>query len=143
MAGATDPATKWLQQMQSPTTAQNYTNGVQGYNGNPMQAAADQQALYLQNVTDAVNSGRMKAALLATPVATWKTNSTTKGAGRISAGAAAAQQKVVQHFQKFGPVYAAIKQQVSQMPKGGMANSLARVQAAITALKTAAGKPVN
>lgn len=141
-AAATDPASKWLASMTSPQTAQNYTNGVNAYTGNPMADAAAQANAYVNGVQSAVATGRWQNALLNTPVQVWKTNSVNKGAARLSSGAQAAQSKVQAFFQKFTPVYAQIRSTVQAMPKGGMANALARVQTAITMLKQAAGKPI-
>lgn len=136
----TDPAAKWLAAMQSPTTTQNYVNGVNATTVNPMALAAEALPMYLAGVQDAVQSGRMQQRLMATPVSAWKTGATTKGATRLSPGAVAASSKVQAHFQKWSPIYAQISQSVAAMPKGGLANAMARVQAAYVQLKQAAGK---
>ena len=135
-----DSAAKWLAMMQSPTTQQNYVNGIQAYQGNPMAAAADAEQRYLAGVQDAVNSGRMRDKLLSTPVSTWKTNATTKGAQRLAQGAQAASQKVVAHFQKWNPIYQQAAAAAAALPKGGLANAMARVQAVYTIMKQGAGK---
>jgi hypothetical protein len=129
--------------MQSMQTQQNYVQGINDCQVNPMQRSADAEQQYLAGVQDAVQSGRRKAALLATPVSSWKSGATGKGAGRITSGAQAAAGKVQAHFAKFGPVYDSISAHCATMPSGGMANALAKVQYAMTQLKQAAGKTVN
>lgn len=129
--------------MQNAQTAQNYADGINGYTGNPMQAAADADDRYLASIQDAVQSGRRRQALLAVPVTTWKGNATGKGKQRLAEGARVAAPKVQAHFQKWTPIYQSIANQVASMPKGGKANSMARVAAAYDALKQAAGKTIN
>lgn len=129
--------------MQSVQTQQNYTQGIDSTTVNPMQLSADAEDRYMAGIQDAVQSGRRRQKLMSTPVSVWKDNAKTKGAQRLTNGAQAAQAKVQAHFQKFGPVYEQIRDHVKTMPKGGVANALARVQYAITAMKQAAGKSVN
>jgi hypothetical protein len=142
--GATvSPAQKWLAAMQSPNTVANYTSGVNATTQSPMAAAAQALPQYLAGVTDAVNSGRMAAALNATPLSAWANGCTGKGAQRLSSGAQAAAPKVTAFFTKWTPIFSQISNSVKAMPKGGMANAMARVSAVYTALKQAAGKSVN
>lgn len=136
----TDPAAKWLASMQSPTTTQNYVNGINGYQGNPMAAAAEAIPQYLAGVQDAVNSGRMQQKLLAVPVSSWKANATGIGAQRLAQGAQKASAKVQAHFQRWGPIYQQASQAANALPKGGKANAMARVSAVYDILKQAAGK---
>jgi hypothetical protein len=141
---AQDSAAKWLAAMQAPATSQAYAAGVAAVTVSPTAQAATPQAeqLYLQGVQDAVSSGRRAAALNSVTLQAWQAAASGKGAQRLSSGAQAAQGKVQAFFTKFAPVFQNIHQTVNAMPKGGMANSLARVQTAITLLKQAAGKPV-
>lgn len=140
MAKQTDAAARWLAAMQSGTTTQNYKDGVAATTVNPMELAANNINGYLSGVQDAVQSGRMEAALRATPVSTWKNGCTGTGSQRLSQGATAAAARVQAHFQKWTPIYRQISDTIAAMPKGGMANAMARQQAAYTMLKQAAGK---
>lgn len=145
MAHATtqDSAAKWLQAMQSATAQSNYEAGINAYQGNPMQAAADADQKYLAAIQDAVQSGRRRAALLAVPAGVWKANAIGKGKQRLSSGAAAALPKVQAHFAKWTPIYQQVSQQVRAMPKNTIDDGLNRVRAVIVAFKQAAGKPVS
>lgn len=141
-ASTQDSAAKWLQAMQSATAQNNYEAGINAFQGNPMQLAADADAKYLASITEAVQSGRRRAALMAVPVSTWKGNATGKGKQRLSSGAAAAMPKVQAHFAKWTPIYSQVSQQVRSMPKNTIDDGLARVRAVIVAFKQAAGKAV-
>ena len=134
-------ADAYKQAMQSPQTAQRYKDGIAGYNGNPMAAAAapDAQARYAQNTQAAVSSGKMAAKLNAVPVQTWKDNAMNVGAARLTSGAQKAMSKVQQHFQKWQPIYQQCSDAVKGMPKGGIANATARVQAVLQILMSNAG----
>jgi hypothetical protein len=63
-----------------------YSAGIQSTNVNPMELAAAQTDKALANYTQAVTSGRMAAALRATPVSFWKSQA-TNSAAKWSAGA--------------------------------------------------------
>jgi hypothetical protein len=141
MKGGANAAQNWLAAMQSPQTAANYKAGINAVTVNPMALAAQAAPLYLQNVTQAVNDGRYAQALNNASPAVWKANATGPGAQNLTTGAQKGYPKFQAFVAKFQPVWASIHQQVSTMPKGGLANALARVSATITALKQAAGKP--
>lgn len=143
MAKNTDHAARWLAAMQSPTTTQNYKDGVNATTKNPMQLAAQNINGYLAGVQDAVQSGRMVAALNNTPVSVWKNGATGTGATRLAPGATAAAAKVQAHFAKWTPIYNNISQTIAGMAKGGLANAMQRQQIAYQMLKEAAGKNPN
>lgn len=141
MKSADQMAAAWQQAMASPQTAQKYKDGINATTENPMALAAapDAEARYLAGVTDASTSGRRAAKLNAVPVQRWKTNATTVGAQSIASGATKAKDKVQQHFQRFGPVYAQAKD-AARAAKAQGAGPLARVAAAINVMRQAAGK---
>lgn len=140
MAKNTDHAARWLAGMTAPQTTQNYKDGVNATTKNPMALAAQNVNGYLAGVQEAVNSGRFVAALNNTPVSVWKNACVNVGASRISAGAQAAASKVQAFFQKWTPIFANISSTIAAMPKGGLANAMARQQATYAMLKQAAGK---
>lgn len=136
-AGASN---KWAASMQSGATQQAYKDGINNTTVNPMQRAADAEDAYLAGVQDAVQSGRRRQKLMATPVQSWKDGALNKGAGRLTSGAQAAKAKVDAHFAKWGPVYDGIKQTVSTMPNLTVEDKINRVRYAITTLRQQAGK---
>lgn len=121
---------------------QSYIDGINGTTVNPMEMAASDEstALYLNNVQASVSSGRRQAKLRSIPQSAWKDGAIKKGADRLATGAQAARSKVLAHFQKWGPIYDRVHQEVSQMPKGGAANAKARSAKAIDILMEAAGR---
>src|SRR5215469_13857945 len=142
MKSAGQMSAAWAAAMGSATSAQKYKDGVNGYSGNPMAlaASADAQQRYAANTAAAVASGRMAAKLNSVPVQTWKDNATTVGSQRFATGATKAKAKVDRHFQQWAPIYQQMSDAARSLPKGGVANALARVQAAITIAMQAAGK---
>jgi hypothetical protein len=140
---AAQMAAAWVSAMQSPNTAAKYKAGIAATTVNPMQLAASPaaQAKYAANTAAAVSSGRMAAALNAVSMQTWQNNASGVGAMALTSGATKATGKVQAHFNKWAPIYAQAKQAAEAIPNdGSMAAALARVQAAITVMKQAAGK---
>lgn len=142
MKTAQQMAAAWGAAMANPSTSTNYINGVKGVTESPMAKAAtpEAQARYAQNTALAVSSGRMAARLNAVPLSLYQTNATTVGAQRLASGAQKAQPKVNAFFAQWAPIYAQASSAGQALPKGGMANALARVQAAIGVMMAAANK---
>jgi len=134
-------ATNWQQGMQNPSTAQKYKQGIGNFQGNPMALAASPEAtaLYLSRIQMAVSSGKRANKLNAVPVERWRNNAMNIGANLLSSGANKAIDKVRTHFQKWAPIYQQASAAAHALPKGGEANALARVQAAIHTMMVAAG----
>jgi hypothetical protein len=131
---------RYLTNGQSAAARQKYIDNINGFQGNPMQLAADQEQLYLQRIQEAVSSGKRRAALLAVNPQTWKQMAATKGAARLGPGMQAAQDKMRAALTKWAPIYDQVHNEVSQMPKGGLAESQARASRAIEILMRAAGR---
>lgn len=134
-------AAKWLAAMTGSVARQNYVDGIQGCNVNPMALAADADQLYLQQVTDAVNSGRRRTALMAAPPQRWKDNATGKGAQRLADGAKTASPKVVAHFNTWDPIYDQASAAAAAIPKDGTkATAIRKIEAAMDVMMAAAGR---
>lgn len=132
----------WTSAMQRPDTGQKYAKGIQSTNVNPMEMAARPEALalYAQRTADSVVSGRRAAKLMAVPVQRWKDNAANTGAQRLTSGATKAKAKVDAHFQKWAPIYQQASDAARALPKGGMANAMSRVQAALNVMMSAANR---
>jgi len=130
--------------MASAQTKARYIEGVNRYQGNPMERAAsnEAEALFLTRVQDSVQSGRRRAALLAVPVQRWKGNSTGKGSERLQSGAKAASEKHGAVLQKWAGVYQDASNAAQSLPKGGLDAGMARCRAAAEVMMRAAGKAV-
>ncbi len=142
MKTAQQMAANWQQAMSNPATATKYKQGIASTTVNPMQKAAqpDAEALYLANVQRSVASGRRAARLNAVPLERWKNNAINIGSTLLSSGAQKAMDKTTAHFQKWAPIYGQMHDAAAALPKGGLANALARVQAAISVAMAAAGR---
>ena len=69
--------------------------GIDRVTVNPCELAAAKQDKMLNNLTQAIQSGKWAAGLRRVDLATWKKAARDVGAGRISAGINAAKDKVI------------------------------------------------
>jgi len=132
----------WQLAMANPQTASKYKDGITGFQGNPMALAAapDAEQRFLSGVQLSVTSGKRSQILNAVPVERWRNNAINIGANLLGTGAQRAASKVDAFFQRWAPIYAQASAAAHALPKGGLANALARVQAAITVEMQAAGR---
>lgn len=131
---------RYLTNGQSAAARQKYIDKINGFQGNPMQLAADQDQVYLQRVQESVSSGKRRAALLAVSPQVWKSMATSKGASRLGPGMQAAADKMRAALTKWAPIYDQVSNEVAQMPKGGLSEAQARSARAIEILMRAAGR---
>ena len=138
---AAQAAAKWVAAMQSPTTQQNYVNGINAVTVNPMQLAATPQAEqnYINGIQRAIQSGKRAKKLNAADPAMWKQNAVNIGAANLRSGATKGQPKYVKGVQPYEQVWAQMRQAARALPKGGAANATARFQAALNIIMSAAG----
>lgn len=133
----------WLAAMQSPTAAQNYKAGVQGFSGNPMALAASPtaQARYLNSVTAAVQSGRMAAKLNAVPASYWQSQSLASGAMNLAAGARKGSAKQLAAAQRLQAIQQQASDAAAAIPSDGTAaTAIAKFSAALQIMMSAKGK---
>jgi len=135
-------ADNWAQAMGNPQTASKYKQGIQSTTVNPMAMAATPEAmnLYATRVQESVTSGRRAQKLNAVPVDRWKNNAVNVGSTQLTVGATKAKAKVQEHFNRWASVYAQAHDAAAALPKGGEANALARVAAAMRVMMQAAGR---
>jgi hypothetical protein len=136
-ATAAQAAANWVAAMGNPSTSKKYSDAINAYQGNPMAAAAQPDALnrYVQNTAAAAApGGKFVTGLNNASPQTWKTNSTTIGAQRLMSGAQKGQAKYQAAANKLAPKWAAASAAAAALPKGGYANAMARIGAALQAL---------
>lgn len=126
---------KWKSGMQSAGPA--YTAGTAAVTESPMAKAAQNLDKAAANYQRAISSGRMAAALNATPLATWKAGC-QRGAANFATGVAKGEQKVAANFQRMVPIYDQMKQ-ASRAAGGGQAGMIAAHQIIVAAGKRANG----
>lgn len=127
--------------MGSPTTAQKYKDGINGFNGNPMALAATPEAMqaYLDGVQRSITSGKRANSLNQASAATWKNNAINVGAARLASGATKSQGKYATKITPYATVWPQMRAAARALPKGGFANAAARAAAALQVLMSAAG----
>jgi len=135
-------AKNWQLAMANPQTASKYKDGISSFQGNPMALAAtpDAEQRFLTGVQLSVTSGKRSQILNAVPVERWRSNAINIGANLLGTGAQRAMSKVEAFFTRWAPIYQQASAAAHALPKGGLANALARVQAAITVEMQAAGR---
>lgn len=120
---------KWVQNTQNSQAA--LKAGVAAVTTAPTQTAASRLDKYLAGVQNAVNSGRMAAALQSVTLQDWQNAMNTKAAARIGPGVAAAAPKMQSFMDKWLPYEATMQAQVRAMPKNTLADSQQRSNFAI------------
>ncbi len=132
---------KWVAAMQSPTTQQNYINGINAVSVNPMQLAAtpEAEARYIAGIQRAVNNGKRAKKLNAADVGMWKQNATSVGAQNLRSGATKGAPKYGKGIAAYETVWSQMRAAARSLPKGGAANAKARANAAIDVIMQAAG----
>jgi len=128
-------AEKWLRNTQA--AAKDYEDGVNAVQENPMAKAATMLDLAKQNYSEAIDSGRMAAALNAVSTQDWKTACTGKGKQRHSQGVAAAKPKAERVFTKL--IQAVYEVQASLPPRGSFEENMARAYEQARGMKARKG----
>lgn len=138
-------ATAWANAMRSATTKANYIAGVNAVTESPTAKAASPtaQQRYLTATQEAVTSGRMAARLNAVTLQQWQAAAAGIGAQNLSNAATKGAAKVTANFQKNMQVYMNASAAAAAIPAdGSVSTAVAKVQAAITAMKQGFGKAV-
>lgn len=133
---------RWAQRMGAADTVSKYKAGIAGLTVSPTASAATPQAMqrYQDGVTQSITSGKRAAALNAVSLTAFQAAATQKGAAHLGTGAQLSVGKYASGIQKYTGVWSQIQSQLAGMPRGGMANAMARAQVAIQALMSAAGR---
>lgn len=122
-------AQKWVRNTSQSTQA--LIDGVSNVTTSPTAQAAQHLDRYLSGVTQAVNSGKMAAALNNVSLQDWQNAMKTKAVARIPAGVQAAQGKMQSFMDKWLPYEQQMSDRIKQMPKGSVADAQARSNYAI------------
>lgn len=119
-----EAAQKWASRAQAAVG--DYTKGVQRVTVAPTQKAAQAEAKMLQNVMEAIQSGRWKAALEAVSLESWKEAAMQKGAQRIAAGVQGAVGKQEAYYREVFPYLENLQAEIAAMPNLTIEDSIAR-----------------
>ena len=134
--------TKWGQRLNGATQA--IQDGVSRVTTAPGVSAAAAQALMLQRITEAINSGKWAKGVSSVSLQDWQAAMKNKGIGRIPAGVSAAQASTVvaQHITTLLNNVDQASAAANALPKGGLEQSIARASAFMRTMSqlSAAGK---
>lgn len=120
-----DVAAKWAKNTAGATQA--YKDGVAAVKESPTKKAAEAADRYVSGVQRAVEEGSYQDGLLSVSLQEWQRLATEKGAPRIATGVKEATPKVMEVMQQLLPYTARVSEEVQAMPRGGPAESLARM----------------
>jgi hypothetical protein len=106
--------------------ASRYTDGVRGYQGNPMEAAAAKAAKAQAGFVDAIQSGKWQRGLAAATREEWVAGATAGGGSAYVAGIQAKQGKIAR---KLGPALEttyAVADRIASMPTDTIQQRIAK-----------------
>ena len=115
-------------------------SGVQRVQTAPGQGAAAAQALMLQKLTSAIQSGQWAAAVSAVSLADWQSAMINKAIPRIQQGIASAQKNKIQRWADLLTAVDASAATARALPKGTIEQSIARATAFMRAMHQNAPK---
>lgn len=119
-----EAAQKWASRAQAAVPE--YTAGVKRVTESPTAKAAAAADKMLQNIMEAINSGRWAAGLNRVSLEDWKTAATVKGAPRIAAGVQGAVGKQQAYYAEVFPFLETLQREIDAMPNLTIEDSIAR-----------------
>jgi hypothetical protein len=128
---AKDPASvaqKWSDRLAGATQA--YKDGITNTDVNPMERAAAAAGFWAQRVAEAATNGKFAAGLRRVSKADWQAAATGLGAQRLAQGAREKKGKMQDFLTQLLPYTDNVKKTIAAMPRGGEAESDARMLAA-------------
>lgn len=125
-------AAKWASRMQS--SGEQMKAGVQSMTVSPTELAANAKDRWEAGVRRAAQEGTFEQGCRSVSLQSWQSDYINKGIPAAQNAARIAQPKVQAFLADFLPYAAQVSAEVAQMPKGTLADSIARSTAAITKL---------
>ena len=111
---------------------QSIREGIQAVQESPMEAAAAQQQLFKAQLNKSIDDGKWADGLRRVSLQEWKDQTLNKGVDRIATGVQAAKPKILEFMTAWLPYEEEGKRIIAAMPKGTLADSIARSSAMIT-----------
>jgi len=100
--------------------------GVERVSESPTAKAAAKENKMLQNIQEAISSGKWANRLRSVSLEEWKQKTISKGLGRIAAGIDEAHDKQVKFAEQLLAYEATLKSKVDEMPDLTLEDSIAR-----------------
>lgn len=120
--------TKW--QQRTSAAAQDYVDGARNTTKDPTALAVAAGQRYIQQVTDAFNTGRWARGLQRAGKAGWLAGIESKGSSNFQSGVAAATDKAMTAFTRLLAYEQNVQNQVAAMPNITAADRKARMNRA-------------
>lgn len=122
-------ADKWSRNLAGST--ESIKAGVQGVTTNPAEKAIAAKERYVTGVQRAAAEGKYERGLRKVSLQMWQESMLGKGLSRIAGGASAGKTKMASFMEKWLPHEEALKQKLQNMPRGDLAQNIARMVAAV------------
>jgi hypothetical protein len=117
-------AEKFVRRAQSAT--QDMITGVNNVTINPAQQAFAKEQKLLNNVTQAIQSGKWRRGMQTVTLESWKQSMVQKGAPRVAAGVQAAQPKMEAFYSELLPYQEQLQTKLGSMPDLTLEDSINR-----------------
>lgn len=117
-------AEKFVRRAQAAT--QDMVNGVNQVTVNPAQQAIAKEQKLLNNVTQAIQSGKWRRGMQTVTLESWKQSMIQKGAPRVAAGVQAAQGKMEAFYSELLPYQEQLQTKLGAMPDLTLEDSINR-----------------
>lgn len=131
-----ESAEKWARRMGQ--AGPDYTAGINRVTEAPGVAASRNVAGYQNGVMEAITNGKWAANTAAVPLEEWRNAALTKGAQRLTAGAAAAVGKVQAAHERIGPMLDRAAGKIANMSRATTADRIQRMVAHAQEMNAAA-----
>lgn len=126
---ASEIAAKWKRN--TAGSVQSYKAGVEAVTVAPTEKAAAAVDRYVEGTVRAAEDGSFVEGCKSVSLEAWKARTVGAGAERIGKGVADAEPRVQEFLGQLLPHAERVSQEVSQMPKGTIDDSIARASTAI------------
>lgn len=120
----------WSERMQS--AGPKMKDGINAVQTSPTELAAQAKDRWIAGVNKAAAEGKYEDGLREVTLSDWKAAMIDKGVANMQTGARAAVSKVERFMRDFLPYAESVSEEIKSMPKGTLADSIARSTAAIT-----------
>ena len=114
-----------------------YRDGVNAVKTAPGEAAAAAQDRMMEGFRRAVESGLWARRVSGVSLSDWQKAAINKGAERLASGAAAAEGKVAARYRQLFPIIQRLQDEVRNMPKGNIEDSIARMRTFVVGMHEA------
>ena len=114
MKDPSEVAEKWARRLKAST--EDMRKGIEAVSEAPTKKAAEKLDKLLNNLTEAITSGKMASALEKVTLDEWKSAFLNKGIGRVAAGVDGSTDKMTEFMKQLLPAIESAKKKIEGMP---------------------------